>query len=503
VSLTDVSRNDPERHRSFGGAFPEAYESHCLNAGRFTLTLSENSAPAFVRPLDFVSYVNAGSRFIEDASTDPHGAASMDVLVDVAEGSGNAATPGLAMSATLNPGDANWPVLALQQGAYRVPSNFWIRLNAGSSVPASGVQPQQLLVRYFWNWPNDLLDRNGFANAVSTAGSSLIRVKQLSSGARTVRMHLVQPYERPANPTDVSATDYGAVLDIPFNVYGPLTATISPNPATILARSPLQFTGGGSNGAGSNTYLWAFGDGSTSTAANPSHSYDVPGQKTVTFTKTDLYGFSFATNGSVTVTDPPPTNLSASNVAATTATVSWLNGNPGTTTTIQDRATGTQNWTTAGTAAAGVTTLGLTNLTACTTYDVNAYHVTAATMALSLFRTAGGGLACAPLSFTLVSCIDKTINGVPMRSYNVSWVQGEFSNGSTYEIGKTNTSDPSGATIISSGPSSTTWALLGPYSRNVSQVLYMWVRHKLSGGSGASAWVPLDNQPMNPNGACF
>jgi hypothetical protein len=202
----------------------------------------------------------------------------------------------------------------------------------------------------------------------------------------------------------------------------------------------------------------------------------------------------------LTVADLPPTGLSASNVAATTATINWTNGNPGSGTTIQQRVNGTSTWITAGTATAGATSLGINNLTACTWYDVNAYHLSVPTTASNLFVTASGSVACAPSRFTLVSCTDVGNN----RSYNVAWTQSEFSTGSTYEIGKTNTSDPSGATIIKSGPSYKTNATLGPYSKAPPpQYLYFWVRHKLSGGTGASAWVALDNQPVVPSGGCF
>lgn len=209
------------------------------------------------------------------------------------------------------------------------------------------------------------------------------------------------------------------------------------------------------------------------------------------------------TSATLTVVDLPPSGLSASNVGSTTATINWTNGNAASTTTIQTRPAGTQNWNTAGVAQAGDTSLPISNLTPCTSYDGQAYHVTVPITIANLFRTTGGSIACAPLNFTLVSCTDETINGNVYRTYNVAWTRGEFSTGSTYDIGQTNTSNPAGATIVKSGPSYKTNAAIGPYLRSQSQLLYFWVRHKLSGGTGPSAWVPLDNQPVNPNGGCF
>jgi PKD repeat protein len=51
---------------------------------------------------------------------------------------------------------------------------------------------------------------------------------------------------------------------------------------------------------------WAFGDGSTSTAAAPSHSYQAGGTYPVKLTITDNRGASSSTTNNVTVTAPPP-----------------------------------------------------------------------------------------------------------------------------------------------------------------------------------------------------
>ena len=425
VSPTDKTQNDPERHRLQGAAFPEDYERHCVKAGRFTLTLNSDGSPAFVRPIDFIGYVFAGTHYVENLGTPP-GNGTADVLVDIADGPGSAATPGLQMSAALDAYDASWPVLTLQSGAYRVPSNFYVRFDPLTSVPATGVEDRQLLVRYFWNYLTDLTDRTGFVNVVYQ-GTSNIRVKNFAAGTRTVRMHVVQPYERPATPTDVDASNYGATLDLPFNVYGPLTASYTPNPATVMVRNALAFTSGGSNGAGSNTYQWNFGDGGSSTLGNPSYTYQTPGSKTVTFTKTDLYSNAVTVAGTVNVTDPPPTNLSASSVGSTTATINWTNGNTGSTTTIEKRVTGTSTWGPAGTAVAGATSLPISGLSPCTWYDGKAYHVVAATSVNSLFHTNNGSVACAPLSFNVVNCYTQVINGQTYRYFNVTWATNEYS----------------------------------------------------------------------------
>jgi PKD repeat protein len=64
--------------------------------------------------------------------------------------------------------------------------------------------------------------------------------------------------------------------------------------------------------------LWDFGDGTTSTSANPQHVYASAGTRTVTLTVTDDGGASDATSQAVTVSEPAaqppaaPSDLSAS-----------------------------------------------------------------------------------------------------------------------------------------------------------------------------------------------
>jgi PKD repeat protein len=77
--------------------------------------------------------------------------------------------------------------------------------------------------------------------------------------------------------------------------------------------SPLSvsFSSAGSvnPGGGSLTYLWDFGDGVTSTAANPSHTYTSSTVKTfaATLTVTNSSGLSSTSPASVTVGSAPPT----------------------------------------------------------------------------------------------------------------------------------------------------------------------------------------------------
>jgi PKD repeat protein len=92
------------------------------------------------------------------------------------------------------------------------------------------------------------------------------------------------------------------------NIVAPPTAAFNPTEATVLAGSAVHFDGTQSNDPDGTIagYSWNFGDGSTSTAAQPSHSYTMPGTYNVKLTATDNHGESSAVTHQITVIAPPP-----------------------------------------------------------------------------------------------------------------------------------------------------------------------------------------------------
>jgi PKD repeat protein len=59
------------------------------------------------------------------------------------------------------------------------------------------------------------------------------------------------------------------------------------NLSSCLDNNSFQFT---NSSTGASTYLWDFGDGTTTTQSNPQHSYNQSGQFTVTLIATNVYG---------------------------------------------------------------------------------------------------------------------------------------------------------------------------------------------------------------------
>ena len=71
------------------------------------------------------------------------------------------------------------------------------------------------------------------------------------------------------------------------------------------------------------SYLWDFGDGSTSTVANPDHSYASSGSRTVKLEVTDDEGATDEVTKSVVVTEPPVTGEGVADAFGRSVTGDW------------------------------------------------------------------------------------------------------------------------------------------------------------------------------------
>lgn len=81
-----------------------------------------------------------------------------------------------------------------------------------------------------------------------------------------------------------------------ITVAGDIQAAITAPAGTVEPGTPATFSSGNSTSdLGITSYLWDFGDGTTSTAANPSHTYTTAGNYTVTLTVTGPDGTSTVT----------------------------------------------------------------------------------------------------------------------------------------------------------------------------------------------------------------
>ncbi len=177
-------------------------------------------------------------------------------------------------------------------GVYDAPvANF-------TGFPTSGVAP---LVVYFDN----------------TSTNATMYQWTFGDGQTTVAKDPANIYSQPGVYTvTLTAANPGGsdtlVRSAYITVYGPPTASFTAAPRTGLA--PLTVTFNNSSTL-AESYLWDYGDGSTSTNSAPTHSYvyDTPGVYTVRLTAYNAYGSNTLTrNNYVQVYDPPVPDFSAS-----------------------------------------------------------------------------------------------------------------------------------------------------------------------------------------------
>ena len=114
-----------------------------------------------------------------------------------------------------------------------------------------------------------------------------------TAGAYTARCTVTDSTSATASATvSISAT----------NASSTLVATATASPASGDAPLSVTFGGSATGGTSPYTYAWAFGDGGTSAAQNPTHNYTAAGTYTATLTVTDAVSATDADTKTITVT---------------------------------------------------------------------------------------------------------------------------------------------------------------------------------------------------------
>jgi len=165
----------------------------------------------------------------------------------------------------------------------------------------------------------------GFTAQTTTGCANLTVQFQDLSSSNTTAWAWTLPGGNPATSTVQNPTvtyDTPGVYDVTLVATGPGGTSTFTQPGFITVLGvPLAGIGGGTpigatvtltnNSVNATSVLWNFGDNSTSSADNPTHTYTADGTYTVTLTATNNCGTATATQ-SVTIVTPPTANYTQS-----------------------------------------------------------------------------------------------------------------------------------------------------------------------------------------------
>jgi hypothetical protein len=169
----------------------------------------------------------------------------------------------------------------------------WFRFSvAGSSSEWSGDESGTALVRLYWDFGRDISVATNYYDPLSPT-SQIIRLHRFldqvdSTRDVSVGLELMRPDEEPGDTVNVTERLVHIAVNAPPHA----------NFSVSCQQLPCTFADSSSDSDGSIvSWHWTFGDGDSSTAQNPSHTYDEGGWYTVHLIVTDNEGAKDTASG--------------------------------------------------------------------------------------------------------------------------------------------------------------------------------------------------------------
>ena len=106
-----------------------------------------------------------------------------------------------------------------------------------------------------------------------------------------------------------------------------------------------------------------------------------------------------------------------------------------------------------------------------------------------------------PYNFHMTDCSTSWYGGKTYVNYTVAWTPaaGYYQ----WQVGQTTSNNPASAVIIKSGTRGSIAELTAYLVTSYPSIHYFWVRQTGIGGSSPTAWVALNENPVDHSEACL
>ena len=184
----------------------------------------------------------------------------------------------------------------------------------------NGINTHTFATPYYWDGVSNLVVETCFNNTAFTNNATVY-------SSTTTQRRTMFTNQDASGVCGFTTGNFDRSFERPNMIFDWQVPTIPPDAAfnsstTVTCNGTVTFYDNSSNSP--TSWLWDFGDGNTSTAQNPTHTYAADGQYTVELTATNQYG-----SDTETVTNYITVNVSGGTPVANSCTPNTIDGSLG------------------------------------------------------------------------------------------------------------------------------------------------------------------------------